>query len=291
MSSTSIPDPRRSAAQNKNGVFVDVWINAKRWTNKTLRNPFSLAGSLVQPVIFLVLFSKLFGGVMTTALRQEGFEVEYVTFLVPAIAIHVALATAGNSGVGLVNDIDSGMFEKVLATPMSQGAVFFGKTASEFAQIVLQVGLVLALGFVLGADIATGVAGAIGISVVAILFALWFVALSNIVAVVSKDQESTVVAAYLLQFPLLFLSPAFLPLGSLPGWVRAVAPFNPVTYGVDAARAIMLGRDLQTAIHVGGVGGVWATVLPAVLVLVALDVVFGALAVYAVGSVTSADVQ
>jgi ABC-2 type transport system permease protein len=278
-------------ARSRNSLAGDVWSNFKRWNLKAVRNPFVLVVSLVQPIIFLILFTQIFGGVATSAINQGGAGISYETYLVPAIAIQVSLAAAATSGVGLVNDIESGMFEKVLVTPMSRVGVFVGKTAAEVLRIAVQILIILGLGVLLGAEIATGLAGALGIVVVGILFSLWFVSLSNALAVVTKDQESTIIGANLLQFPLLFVSSAFLPLQALPGWVQTVAQFNPVTYGVDAARAIILGRDVMTVVEVTAFGGLWNSVVPGVAVLVALDLVLGAVAIGLLRRATSSDVQ
>lgn len=183
------------------------------------------------------------------------------------------------------------MFEKILVSPMHRTAVFLGKTAAEVLRIAVQVAIILGLGLVLGAEIATGVVGAAGILLVGVLFSLWFVALSNTVAVVTRDQESTIIAANLLQFPLLFLSSAFLPLSALPEWIQTFARFNPVTYGVDAARAVMLDADVMTVVEVTRFSGVGNTLVPALAVLVTLDVALGAVAVFMLSRATSSDVQ
>ncbi|GAD53012.1 ABC transporter, permease protein [Halarchaeum acidiphilum MH1-52-1] len=292
-------EPGRKAAGN--GFLTDTWVNLKRWMLKTVRNPFVMTFSLINPVMFLVLFTQVFGGVAGGAISDSvGGSASYVTYLVPAIAIQVALIGATSSGVGLVNDIESGMFEKALVSPMHRGAIFLGKSLSEVLRIVLQVCIILVVGFPmfyldaggsLGDYVATGVLGAIGIVCVGVLFAIWFTALSNIVALVTRDQESTMIGVNIVQFPLLFLSSAFLPLDSLPGWVQVVAAFNPVTYGVDAARALMFGRDVMTLIDVTAFGGMWNTLVPAVAVLGALDIALGALAVYFIARSTSAEAR
>ena len=297
--STETPGGAVSGADSESGVrrsgnsfLGDIWVNFKRWNVKAVRNPFVLVVSLAQPIIFLLLFTEVFGGIAGDAInRGGGAGIGYETFLVPAIAIQVSLAAAVTSGIGLVNDIENGMFEKVLVTPMNRTAVFAGKTGAELLRIVLQVGIILGLGVLLGAQIATGIVGAMGIALVGLLFSLWFVSISNTIAVITRDQESTIIAANLVQLPLLFLSSAFLPLEELPGWIQTVARFNPVTYGVDAARALMLDQDVMTVIEVSRFDGLWNTLVPAVGILVALDLVFGAVAVYMLSGATSSDVE
>ncbi|KOX98222.1 MULTISPECIES: ABC transporter permease [Halorubrum] len=284
-------DRSGSSARSGNTFVGDAWVNFKRWNRKAVRNPFVLVVSLVQPIIFLVLFTEVFGNVAGGAVNRGLPGISYETYLVPAITIQVALAAAITSGVGLVNDIENGMFEKVLVTPMSRTAVFVGKTAAEVFRIAVQIAIILGLGVLLGADIVTGVAGAAGIVAVGILFSLWFVAFSNAVAILTRDQESTIISANLLQFPLLFLSSAFLPLEALPGWIQTFARVNPVTYGVDAARSLMIDQDVMTVIDVAWFGGTLDGVAPGVAVLVGLDLVLGAVAVVLLSRASSSDVK
>jgi ABC-2 type transport system permease protein len=284
-------DAGDGVSRTRNPFVGDLWVNFVRWNIKAVRNPFVLVVSLVQPIIFLVLFTQVFGGVATGAVNQSAADISYETYLVPAICMQVALAAAATSGVGLVNDIENGMFEKVLVSPMNRTAVFLGKTAAEVVRIAVQICIIIGLGVALGAEVATGVVGALGIVGVGILFSFWFTALSNTIAVITKDQESTIIGANLLQFPLLFVSTAFLPLAVLPGWIQTVARFNPVTYGVDAARAIMLGRDVMTVIEVTAFGGIYDTLVPALAVLLVLAVSFGSVAVYMLQRASSANVQ
>jgi ABC-2 type transport system permease protein len=296
MSNLGADDSRAEASlrpvdRASNTFLGDVWVNFKRWNRKAVRNPFVLVVSLVQPIIFLFLFTEVFGNVAGEAVNRGIPGISYETYLVPAIAIQVALAAAVTSGVGLVNDIENGMFEKVLVSPMNRTAVFVGKTAAEVFRIALQVAIILGLGVVLGADVATGLVGAVGIVGIGVLFSLWFVAFSNALAVLTRDQESTIIGANLLQFPLLFLSSAFLPLSTLPGWIRTFARFNPVTYGVDAARALMLGRDVMTVVEVTRFDGALNSVVPGVAVLALLAAGLGAVTVALLSRATSSDVQ
>ncbi|EMA55276.1 MULTISPECIES: ABC transporter permease [Halococcus] len=278
--------------RSSNSFLGDAWVNFKRWNIKAVRNPFVLVVSLAQPIIFLVLFTQVFGQIATGAINQGGAgAISYETYLVPAIVIQVSLAAAITSGIGLVNDIEEGMFEKVLVTPMNRTAVFVGKTAAEVLRIAVQIAIILGLGVLLGAEIATGIVGALGIIAIGILFSLWFVSLSNSLAVITKDQESTIIVMNLLQFPLLFLSSAFLPLEALPEWIQTFARYNPITYGVDAARTLMLDTDVMTVLDVTAFSGIWNALVPATAVLAGLDLVLGGIAVYLLSQASSSSAQ
>ena len=273
-----------------NSFVVDVWIVLKRWVTKTVRNPFTLSFSLLQPVIFLVLFTIVFGQITGPALTQQlGTDVSYVTYLMPAIVIQSAFVAAAGSGIGLVDDMENGMFEKELASPINRAAIFLGKALSEIVQIIFQtIIIIIVLGYGLlwlesggspGTYIDTGILGALGIIVVAVVFALWFTAISNILGLVTQDTQATIIGGNLLQFPLLFVSSAFVPVALLPDWIQAIATVNPITYGVDAARSLVLGQNSLDVINVTTFSGIWNALIPAFVILLVLDLVLGAIAV------------
>ena len=284
-----------------NSFPVDVCVTLKRWLQKSLRNPFVVIGALFTPFLFLVLFSEMFGQITGEALRAAlGTDIAYVAYLVPAIVILSAMDAAGYSGMGLVNDMESGMFEKVLVSPTHRGAMFLGKALSDIVQIIVQTGLILVIGYATlwvdtggspGTYVQMGLVGVLGIFAIVIVFSLWFAAFSNIAALMTQDSQSTSIWTNLLQFPLLFVSSAFLPISVLPSWMRAVATVNPVTYGVDAVRALMLGQDVLTVIDVTAFSGIWNTIVPALAVLGVLDLALGGIAVVLLRRVSSSQAR
>ncbi|ADQ65968.1 multidrug ABC transporter permease [Halogeometricum borinquense DSM 11551] len=284
-----------------NRFVVDIRVSLKRWLIKTSRNPFVTFSSLVQPIIFFVLMAEVFGSIAGGTLSQTlGDEINYVTYLTPAIVIQSALAAAAVSGIGLVDDIETGMFEKILVSPMNRGAMFLGKVLSEVVRIAIQTAIILALGYAMlflqsaasvETYLQTGAIGAIGIVGIAVIFGGVFMAYSNIVALVTRDREATIMIANLLTFPLLFVSSAFLPLSVLPGWIRTFAVFNPITYGVDAIRALMLGQDTLSVLHVTVFSGFWNTVIPSLIVLLGANAALGGIAVRLLTRASRADVQ
>lgn len=257
-----------------NGFVGDTWVNMRRWLLKNVRNPFVVASSVVQPVVFLVLFSQVFGRVAGGAIG--GGDVSYISFLLPAIVIQVSLVAAAGSGIGLVDDIETGMFAKALVSPMNRGAVFLGKTLAEVTRIVVQILIVVGIGLLFGARIATGFPGVVAMIGIGILFSVWFTAFSNVVGLHTGDTQSTIVAVNFLQLPLLFVSSAFLPVSRLPTWIQYVSAVNPITYGVNATRALVL------------TGWAWGTILPSLAVLVGLDLALGLIALGAIRRATDA---
>ncbi|WP_254831257.1 ABC transporter permease [Haloglomus salinum] len=292
-------DPAKRASGNSSAT--DTRISFKRWLVKTSRNPYVTFTSLIQPIIFFVLMAEVLGAIAGGAVTQSvQSDVTYVTYLTPAIIIQSALAAAAVSGIGLVDDMETGMFDKTLISPMNRGAMFVGKALSEVVRIAAQTGIILGLGYLLlllksGTTaeqyLQTGVFGVLGIFTVTVIFGGVFMAYSNIVALVTRDREATVMIANLLTFPLLFISSAFLPLEVLPGWIQAVAVANPITYGVDAIRALMLGQDVMSVIEITSLGGLWNTVVPATVVLLGFNVVLGGIAIRLLKRASRAEVQ
>lgn len=289
--STTPDDGGATSPPSGNSFLGDVCVNGQRWTRKTLRNPSRPILEVALGVFALLMFTSVFGDVGELALDRGGFgDVGYVTFILPAVVVQVSMASALSSGMGLVADLDSGMFEKTVASPMSWTAVFTGKALSELLRIACHVLVVLGIGIAMGATVETGLLGVLGVVTVCLLVGLWFMALSNVIALVTRDQEALDAAGNLLLFPLLFLSSGFLPVESLPETVQTIATANPITYAIDAVRSLLLGRDVLTVVEVSWTGGIGDTLGPALLVLLGLNLVFGATAVGLLGRASSAAV-
>jgi len=281
--------PAAAGTPTGNTFLGDVWVNFKRWNRKAVRNPTAFLLEIVVGLFSLVLFAAVFGDVGEFALAEAGYgDVGYVTFLLPAVLMQATIGSAFNSGIGLVNDMETGMFEKTTAAPMSWTAVFAGKAASELLRIVLQLGVILGLAVAMGATVETGLPGAVAVVAVCLPVGVLFMAVSNVVGMLARDEEALNAATMLFMFPLLFLSPAFIPLSDE---VELLATANPVTYGVDAVRALVLDRDVMTVLDVSAFGGTLDTLVPALAVLLTLDLVFGALAVWLLARASSADVD
>lgn len=256
--------------------FGDTWVIFKRWTTKTAQDRFVVITMILFPVLWLGLFTQIFQSVV----QIPGFAANsYLDFFVPAMVVLMVQITTGDTGISLVEDIENGMFEKVLAAPVSRTAIFLGKALADELMIVVQAGVALALGLLLGADIETGVIGVIGLLGVSVLYSLWFVALSTIIALRTRSSKATSFATQLISWPLMFLSTVFMPLEFLPEWLQELARLNPMTYGIDVARTIMLD------------GWIWEEIVPALGVLAALGVVFGVAAIISLGRATNASAQ
>lgn len=207
-----------------------------RQMKKLVRIPLLLFFALAQPLIFLLLFSQVFSNLD----RLPGFEYDsYLQFLVPSIVALTALNSAFQSGIGMVTDIEDGMLDKFLIAPIRRSSILLGKLLADASRAVAQGTVIVLVALAMGARFATGVAGVAAMVVLAALFGVAWAGLSNIIALRTRNGELTMIVGILITFPVLFLSTAFMPSILLPDWLDTVATFNPITYIVEALRALV----------------------------------------------------
>lgn len=241
-----------------------------RWMKKTLRRPPFLFFSLVQPIVWFVLFTQAFSSV--TNIRQPlpggGFLTfadfsgtnNFTTWFAAAVVIQTVIASAMQSGMGIVQDIDSGYLDKMRVAPISRAAILLGKGMSDAVRIVLQTLVILGLGFALGMTFATGILGVLVLLLLAAGFGIAWSGISNTIALATKNSELTLMISILTTFPLLFLSTAMMPLRLLPATVRGIATYNPITYIADGLHNLTIqgfdGGILGTAFAITVVIGI-----------------------------------
>src|SRR5437660_34030 len=206
---------------------------------KVVRVPLLLFFSLFQPMLWLLLFTQIFKRLGDFPQFQSQGYSSYLQFFAPSVLTMTVLTSAFQSGMGMVTDLEQGMLDKFLISPIHRSSVLIGKVLSDATRMVLQGVLVIVVALAMGASIKTGIVGALVMLFVAACFGIVWAALSNVVALRTKNSEMTMMIGILLTFPLLFLSTAMMPPGLLPHWLETVGKFNPVTYVIDTARAFM----------------------------------------------------
>lgn len=209
-------------------------------TYRSLRNlarqPWYVAFTLVQPIIYLLLFGALFQRIV----QLPGFGSDsYITFLTPGIVVMTAMFSAGWNGMSTVDDLDRGILDRFLVSPVSRPALIAGRLVQSSVVIVIQSVIIVALGWLRGADYPGGLEGIALLIVCAILLAAPFAALSNGMALVMRKEESVIGAVNFILLPLTFLSPVFMAQDLMPEWMQSVTRFNPVTWAITAAREVL----------------------------------------------------
>ncbi len=206
------------------------WQVSLRYFRVLARQPAFLLITIVQPLIWLLLFGALFKAV--TQIPGFGGSGDYLDYLTPGIVVMLAVSSAGWTGMGFIEDINSGVMDRLLVTPAWRGAFNLGSVAQCVVSVVLQTLLIIGLALILGASVPhVGV-----LLLVAALLAAAFASLSNGLGVLTRQRESLIGAVSLLLLPLTFLSSALMQLSLAPGWIGTVAKFNPVDWAAVAAR-------------------------------------------------------
>jgi ABC-2 type transport system permease protein len=210
-----------------------TWQVTLRGVRVFLRNPAYMGITLTQPLIWLVLFGALFKAVT----RIPGFHGSYIDFLTPGIVVMLAVSSAGWSGMGFIEDINGGVMDRQLASPVWRGALNAGTVIYTAVTIMLQTLLIVLLGLALGASYTGGVAGVVILILVAGLLGAAFSSLSNGVAVLARQRDALIGAVTMVVLPLTFLSTALMQKTLMPRWIQTVAMFNPVNWAVEAGRS------------------------------------------------------
>ncbi len=223
-----------------------------RYLKKLIRNPILLLFSLVQPIIFLVLFTQLFERLA----NLPGFPAEsYLVFATPGILLQNAFGSALQSGNSIVSDMDSGYLQKMLVTPVSRYAILLGRLTSDAFRVLIQSTIIMVLAFLLGATPVTGILGMLLMLLTIAFFGLAWSGISLAIGLKTRSSETVFAIGSFLTFPLLFMSTALTPLDFMPEWIQIVSMFNPISYTVDAVRVLMID------------GFVWNTILSAYFVI------------------------
>jgi ABC-2 type transport system permease protein len=202
------------------------------------RQPAYLGMTLFQPIIWLLLFGALFKSVT----KIPGFHGTYINFLTPGVVVMLAVFSAGWTGMGFVEDINSGVMDRMLTSPVWRGALNAGTIAYAAFMVVIQTLLIVLIALALGADFKGGVSGVLLLLVIAALLAAVVAALSNAIGILARQRETVIGAVTFVQLPLTFLSVALMQRSLLPSWIQSVATYNPVNWAAEAARSAAMQK-------------------------------------------------
>ena len=210
----------------------------QRHTRVLLRQPWFVAITLVQPIIWLLLFGALFRSVTEIPGFTGGGS--YLDYLVPGVVIMTALMSSGWSGMGIIEDMDRGLVDRFLASPVHRSSMIVGRISYEALSLIIQATIIGGLAWVMGAEFAGGIGGYAVLVLCGMLIAATFGSISNASALLLRQRESVIGLNTMLTLPLTFLSAAFIPLALAPEWIQTVAQFNPVNWAIEAGREALL---------------------------------------------------
>ncbi len=198
------------------------------------RQPWFVGVTLVQPVIWLLLFGALFKKIV----EIPGFHGHsYIAFLAPGVVVMTAMFNSAWSGMALIEDLNRGVTARFLVSPVRREALIAGRIVKEAVVVVIQSLIIVALALIVGASFPGGPAGVAALFVVSALLGATFGALSNGFALIMRQEEALIGAVQFIVLPLTFLSTTFLEANLMPKWIQHVSDFNPVNWAVVAGRA------------------------------------------------------
>lgn len=222
-------------------ILRDSQVMAVRQLRKTLRRPTYIVFSFIQPVILVLLFRYVFGGAIHTG------PVSYVNFLMPGIIVQTAVFGALVTGLGLTEDLKAGVVDRLRSLPMARAAVLLGRTAADLIMNVLTLGVMAAVGLLVGFRPSQPVWQVAAAFLLVLGFSYVFSWISAWVGLSVRNPETAQSAGFIWVFPLTFASSAFVPTHTMPAPIRAFAEVNPFSLAVDAVRALTIGGTPPTA--------------------------------------------
>ncbi|MER5466232.1 MULTISPECIES: ABC transporter permease [unclassified Streptomyces] len=226
------PRPRGGVVQSVNDSLVVARRNLIRMT----RIPEMIIFGMIQPIMFVVLFSYVFGGSMNVGGTTDPGV--YREFLMAGIfAQTVTFATAG-AGAGIADDMHKGLIDRFRSLPMARGAVLTGRTLADLVQTALTVVVLAIVALLVGWRIHEGIPKALGAFALLLLLGYAFSWIGALIGLSVRTPEAATSGGLIWLFPVTFISNAFVQSSNLPGWLQPVAEWNPFSATVQACREL-----------------------------------------------------
>jgi ABC transporter DrrB family efflux protein len=229
-----------------------------------MRVPAYLVFTVVQPVIFVLMFRYVFGGAINVNVPGG-----YVNFLLPGIIAQTAAFACFGTAIALAQELTKGVIDRLRSMPMARSAVLTGRLLADTLRMLITILIVVGVGYAVGFRFLNGAGLAVAMIVLATVFGVAIACIAAFTGLAIGDEESVQAFGLIWLFPLTFLSSAFVPIATMPGWLQAFANNQPVTFVVNTMRAMALGGPIAD--------NLWKSVAW----LAGIFVVFGPLAVRA----------
>jgi ABC transporter DrrB family efflux protein len=231
------PRWRRLSPRELRGDVTDAQVVSLRNLRHFVRQPDLLIFSTIQPIMFVLLFTYVFGGAISHSLPPG---VSYIDYLLPGILVQSVTFRASQTAVGLSDDLKLGVIDRFRSMPMARSAVLIGRTAADLVRNVLIIVLMIIVGYIIGFRFQAGVAQAVACIALVSAFGLALSWIFAFVALTVRGAEAAQTAGFVVLFPLVFASSVFVPVSTLPHWLQVIAKVSPVTLTANAARSLAL---------------------------------------------------
>jgi oleandomycin transport system permease protein len=219
-----------SPIQGLQQTFTLAW----RTIVQIRHNAWELGDFSFQPIMFLLLFTYVFGGALA------GSTEEYLQFALPGIIVMNMLFVTMYVGMGLNTDITKGVFDRLRSLPIARWAPMAGRIMADLLKQAWSIVLLLVVGFIMGFRIGTSMVELLAAVALILVFALAFSWVSVLVGILAKNPEQVQLFGFTALFPITFVSNVFVQEETMPGWLQAVVERNPVSILSDAARGLMV---------------------------------------------------
>jgi len=224
-------------------------------------NPWELGDFSFQPILFVLLFTYVFGGAI------GGSPGDYLTLTLPGLIVMNMFFVTMYVGMGLNTDLTKGVFDRLRSLPIARWAPLAGRTAADMVKQAWSFALLLGVGYVLGFRVETSIFGLLGAVALVLVFALAFSWVSVLVGVLAKDPEHVQLFGFTALFPITFVSNVFAPADTMPDWLQPIVENNPVSVLADACRGLMgTGAEAQPIVT----SLIWAAGIAAVFSVLAV---------------------
>jgi ABC transporter DrrB family efflux protein len=237
---------------------ADALTLARRNLLVWLKVPAFIVFTVIQPVMFTLLFRYVFGGAIHTSAPS------YVDYLLPGVIGQTAAFTSFGTAISLAQEIQKGVIDRLRSMPIARSAVLLGRLGADLVRLLITVVIIVGVGYAVGFRFQGGVGGALGMIGLAMLLGLATCCVSAFLGLKIQDEESVQAFGLIWVFPLTFVSSAFVPVQSMPGWLQAFANNQPISQLVEAMRALALGGPVGNHVWVGVLWmiGVMAVFIP-----------------------------
>jgi ABC transporter DrrB family efflux protein len=202
-----------------------------------MRVPAYIVFTVIQPVMFVLMFRYVFGGAIPVKVPGG-----YVNYLMPGIIGQTAAFATFGTAIALAQELQKGVIDRLRSMPMARSAVLAGRLVADTIRMTVTILIVIGVGYAVGFRFSNGVIPAILMVLLAIVFGLAICCIAAFTGLAIGDEESVQAFGLIWLFPITFLSSAFVEIATMPGWLQAFANNQPVTYVIDTMRALALGH-------------------------------------------------
>src|SRR5579859_6391599 len=257
----SVPAPGEepSLLTQARWAVIDTLTMTRRNLLVWLRVPAYIVFTVIQPVMFVLMFRYVFGGAIPVRVKGG-----YVNFLMPGIIGQTAAFATFGTSIALAQELKKGVIDRLRSMPMARSAVLAGRLVADTGRMLITILIIIGVGYAVGFRFTNGVLPAIAMVALATVFGLAICCIAAYTGLAIGDEESVQAFGLIWLFPITFLSSAFVPISTMPGWLQAFANNQPVTYVINTMRALALGGPIEANLwkSVAWLAGIFIVFLP-----------------------------